>query len=112
MVVNTTRDKLPPEIRELADKVPVLLQRLPSKGFQDEGIEDDVMGVFSGSPHGADLREEQPMPPQIFLYLDNIYDVAEGDMEVFKDEVRLTYLHELGHYFGWDEDDLEERGLG
>lgn len=25
---------------------------------------------------------------------------------------RLTYLHELGHYLGWDEGDLERRGLG
>ena len=39
------------------------------------------------------------------------WDFAEGDVEVFRDEVRLTYLHELGHYFGWDEDDLTARGL-
>jgi predicted Zn-dependent protease with MMP-like domain len=25
--------------------------------------------------------------------------------------VRLTYLHELGHYLGWDEDEIAERGL-
>jgi predicted Zn-dependent protease with MMP-like domain len=30
----------------------------------------------------------------------------------FTDEVRVTYLHELGHHLGWDEDDLEGRGLG
>jgi predicted Zn-dependent protease with MMP-like domain len=32
-------------------------------------------------------------------------------VEVFRDEVRLTYLHELGHYLGWDEDELAARGL-
>jgi predicted Zn-dependent protease with MMP-like domain len=29
----------------------------------------------------------------------------------FEDKVRITYLHELGHHLGLDEDDLEERGL-
>ena len=36
---------------------------------------------------------------------------TEGDVEIFRDECRLTYLHELGHYLGWDEDDLTARGL-
>ena len=31
--------------------------------------------------------------------------------EFFRDEVHTTYLHELGHYLGLDEDDLTERGL-
>jgi len=30
---------------------------------------------------------------------------------VYREEVRVTYLHELGHYLGWDEDDLTARGL-
>ena len=33
------------------------------------------------------------------------------DVDVFREEVRLTYLHELGHYLGWDEDELTARGL-
>lgn len=111
-VVRRTRDKLPSDLRGLAEAVPVLLQRLPSRAFLDEGFEDDILGLFSGSAHGEELQEAQPMPPQIFLYLDNIWDMAEGDAEVFKDEVRLTYLHELGHYLGWDEEEVEARGLG
>ena len=51
------------------------------------------------------------MPPQIILFLGNIWELAEGDEESFCDEVRTTLLHELGHYLGLDEDDLTERGL-
>jgi predicted Zn-dependent protease with MMP-like domain len=51
------------------------------------------------------------MPPQISLYLDNIWDFVEQDREAFLGEVSITYLHELGHFFGWDEDDLAARDL-
>jgi predicted Zn-dependent protease with MMP-like domain len=45
------------------------------------------------------------------LFLDEIWDEADGDEAVYRDEVRRTYLHELGHYLGLDEDGLAERGL-
>ncbi|MDR1789556.1 MAG: metallopeptidase family protein [Opitutaceae bacterium] len=110
-VVRATRDKLPPELRGLAEDVPVLLQRLPSREFLEEGLEEDILGLFSGTPHGAEAGEALPMPPQIFLFLENILDVAEDDVAVFREEVRLTYLHELGHYFGWDEEQVAAMGL-
>ena len=52
-----------------------------------------------------------PMPPQIILFLENLWDFAEADEEVSGEEVHTTYLHELGHYLGLDEDDLFDRGL-
>ena len=51
------------------------------------------------------------MPPQIILYLENIWDYSDGNLTSYRREVRQTYLHELGHYFGWDEDELTARGL-
>ena len=36
---------------------------------------------------------------------------AAGDIKTFREEVRKTLMHELGHYLGLDEDDLIERGL-
>ena len=51
------------------------------------------------------------LPPQILLFLANIWDYAGGAEPAFREEVRVTYLHELGHYLGWDESDLEVRGL-
>ena len=70
-----------------------------------------LLSLFSGSPHGSEGGEDLPMPPQIYLYLESLWEVAEGDLKVFQDEVKITYLHELGHYLGWDEDDLADRGL-
>ena len=34
-----------------------------------------------------------------------------GVEEIFADEVHTTFMHELGHFLGLDEDDLYERGL-
>ena len=52
-----------------------------------------------------------PLPPQIILFLENLWDMAESEEEAFREEVHTTYLQELGHYLGLDEDDLFDRGL-
>jgi len=98
-------------LRPLAASVPVHYEALPDQDLIDEGFEPDILGLFTGSAHGTELGEDQPMPAQIILFLENLWDFAEGDREIFRDEVRITYLHELGHYFGWDEDDLAAREL-
>lgn len=110
-VVEKARKKLPAPLRELAAAIPVHYEALPGQDLLDEGFEDDILGLFTGSAYGTEFQEDQPMPAQIILYLENLWDFAEGDREVFLDEVRITYLHELGHYFGWDEDDLAAREL-
>ena len=110
-VVAAIQKKLPAEIRPLAEGVPVLLERRPDAEVLAEGFEPDILGLFSGQPYGTEFSEDQTALPRIVLYLENIADAAEGDRAVFRDEVRLTYLHELGHYLGWDEDDLAARGL-
>jgi hypothetical protein len=46
------------------------------------------------------------------LYLEAIDELCRDEGGDFDEEVRVTFLHELGHHFGWDEGDLEERGLG
>ena len=109
--VGATQRRLPPEIRPLARAVPVHYEKLPDQSVIAEGFPPDILGLFTGSPHGTELSHDNPVPPQILLYLDSLWEFAEGDMEVFRDEVRVTYLHELGHYFGWDEDQLAARGL-
>ncbi|MCX6955492.1 MAG: metallopeptidase family protein [Verrucomicrobia bacterium] len=109
--VGAAQRQLPPEIRPLARGVPVHYERLPAADVIADGFPDDILGLFTGSAHGQELAADNPAPAQILLYVDNLWDYAEDDLEVFRDEVRLTYLHELGHYLGWDEDDLTARGL-
>jgi predicted Zn-dependent protease with MMP-like domain len=107
--VEKTLAALPKPLRERAEKLPVTFERQPNVDLQAEGIEADTLGLFTG-PEFAD-EENIPMPPQIILFLENIWDVAETDEKLFREEVRTTFLHELGHYLGLDEDDLTERGL-
>ena len=109
--VGAAQRQLPPEIRPLACGVAVHYEAIPATDVLAEGFEPDILGLFTGPAHGTELAQDNPTPPQIMLYLENLWDFAEGDDEVFRDEVRLTYLHELGHYLGWDEDDLTARGL-
>jgi predicted Zn-dependent protease with MMP-like domain len=111
MTVGATQRRLPPELRALARDVRVHYDAAPSADLIAEGFEPDILGLFSGAAHGEEAAQDNPMPPQIFLYLDSLWDVAEEDAEIFRDEVRLTYLHELGHYLGWDEDEIAARGL-
>jgi predicted Zn-dependent protease with MMP-like domain len=110
-VVGGTQRRLPPEIRGLARDVPVHYEATPSADVIAEGFEPDILGLFTGNPHGTEFSQDHPAPPQILLYLQNLWDFAESDVEIFREETRLTYLHELGHYLGWDEDEVASRGL-
>jgi predicted Zn-dependent protease with MMP-like domain len=111
-VVAAAERRLPADVRTVAAQVPVCYESTPNAGILAEGWEPDLLGLFVGHEHGGELRSDgAPLPPQILLFLDNIWDYAEGDETAFRDEVRLTYLHELGHYLGWDEDEIARRGL-
>ena len=109
--VGAAQRQLPPELRVLAKGVAVHYEIAPSDELIAEGFEPDILGLFTGSPHGTELADDNPAPPQILLYLESLWEFAEGDLAIFREEVRVTYLHELGHYLGWDEDQLTARGL-
>jgi len=109
--VGAAQRQLPPDIRALARGVAVHYQKAPGPDLVAEGFEPDILGLFSGSAHGLELAHDIPAPPQILLFLESLWDYAEGDLDLFRDEVRVTYLHELGHYLGWGEDELTARGL-
>ena len=107
--VEATLAALPEPLRERAAKLPVTFERFPNSGLLADGIESDTLGLFTG----AEFAEEGnvPMPPQIILFLENLLDFAGGDLQIFREETGTTFLHELGHYLGLDEDDLTDRGL-
>jgi predicted Zn-dependent protease with MMP-like domain len=110
-VVEAAQRRLPPEVREPAMTVPVCYEPAPNDAILEEGWEPDILGMFVGHAHNEEISTVDPLPPQILLFLENIWDLAEGDEAIYRDEVRLTYLHELGHYLGWDEDEVARRGL-
>ena len=49
--------------------------------------------------------------PRITLFLDVLASAANYRRTLFLQEVEITYLHELGHYFGWNEDQVANAGL-
>ena len=49
------------------------------------------------------------MPDVIYLFQDSIQAVCDSEQQLIK-QVRITVLHEIGHHFGMDEDDLDELG--
>jgi predicted Zn-dependent protease with MMP-like domain len=107
--VERTLAALPEPLRVQAAPLPVSYEKRPSRALVHDGYEPDLLGLFVGAPLAH--PEESPHPPQIILFVSNLWDFAEGDEELFREEVATTYLHELGHYLGLDEIDLEERGL-
>jgi predicted Zn-dependent protease with MMP-like domain len=110
-VIAATQRRLPAAVRDPARQVPVCFESVPADEILAEGFEPDILGLFVGPAHDAAGGGTGELPPQILLFLANLWDYAEGDEPAFRKEVRLTYLHELGHYLGWDESDLEVRGL-
>lgn len=97
--------ELPDDIRSIVERVPVFLERRPDAEDVAGGIEPDTLGIFDEGARASPA-------PRIRIWLENLWELAEGDTVVFQAEVRTTLLHEIGHLLGWDEQDLEERGLG
>lgn len=96
--------ELPSELLPIVKEVPVFFELSPDKSDLALGIDPDTLGLFDPGDPG--------LTPRIRLWLANIWDFAEEDLEIFREEVRITLLHEIGHLVGWDEEDIDERGLG
>jgi len=104
-------ETLPAPLRARAQALAVTFERRPNAAHLRDGIAPDTLGLFVGPEFGEEGNATLPLPPQIILFLGNIWDFAKADEEFFREEVHVTYLHELGHYLGLDEDDLFDRGL-
>jgi len=109
--VRGTLRRLPRKLRPHAEALPVVYEPHPNEAIVADGWEPDLLGLFVGKAFGEEDSGFADVPSQILLFLENLWDFAEGDEAIYREEVRTTYLHELGHYLGLDELDLEERGL-
>lgn len=110
--VAITQRSLPRDVQQLALALPVSYKAAPGAALLADGCEADLLGLFVGPAYAeSQAADVADVPPQILLFLKNLWDYADADVKIFREEVRLTYLHELGHYLGWDEDDLAARGL-
>ena len=107
-------DALPAGLRSGVSEIAITLDARPLPGeARQPGDDQALLGLFEG-PTCAEIGgiESGWFAPVIRLYVENLRDEAEGDPARFCSEVRTTLLHELGHYLGLEEDELEQRGLG
>ncbi len=100
---------LPADVQEAAKKVVISLEEQPGQGADDETLEGDELGLFEG-PCAADEDGDGDVP-RIRLFLMNLWEWTGEEEHDYRDEVGTTFLHELGHYLGWDEDEVADRGL-
>jgi predicted Zn-dependent protease with MMP-like domain len=100
---------LPADVRDAAREVPVSMEEKPGHGAFDDELQGDELGLFEGPP--ADEEADASDMPRIRLFLMNLWEWTDRDEQDFRDEVGTTFLHELGHYLGWDEDEVSQRGL-
>ncbi|MGL4369794.1 MAG: metallopeptidase family protein [Spirochaetota bacterium] len=101
---------LPDDLCAEAKKVLIVTRAMPAKAQAGEDDPDDLLGLYEGVP----LNERSAAFPEgtdrITLFRRPLLDMCRNRAEL-KKEIRLTLIHELGHLFGFDEDDLAARGL-
>jgi predicted Zn-dependent protease with MMP-like domain len=111
--VGRAADSLPQELREALEEIDLVLADYPGSEqiSNDQGYE--LLGLFAG-PTKADLQDPDPaageLTTRIYLYRRAHEHIATSAGE-FDEELRRTLYHELGHFLGFDEDDMDRFGL-
>jgi len=92
---------------EVMDRpTPQLLSRL---GTKRQGL---LMGLYTGVPRTRrSVEDSGRLPDSIYLFQQNIEQVCNTEADLVE-QIRVTLLHEIGHYFGLGEDDLTRLGYG
>jgi predicted Zn-dependent protease with MMP-like domain len=100
--VRAALDALPPEIAAALKNVAIVVE--------DENPDDPhLLGYYDGLGPGRD--HAGALPDQIVIYRRPL-ERAFRDPEELQREIRVTVLHEVGHFFGLDEDRIHELGYG
>jgi len=102
---------LPDPFRSRIADVAILVEPRPSQEIVREGFDPRALGLFEG-PCDADRQNLEPTttPTRIVLYSANLL-ADSPDPDTLRLEVQTTVLHEVGHYFGLDEEELDHMGL-
>jgi predicted Zn-dependent protease with MMP-like domain len=110
-------DTLPEEIRRYIANCPVIVHDLPDRDLvQIENISPQVLGLFLGVPatepgasptHGTAVVLQ---PDRVLLFKRNLEKIAQSE-EDLAEQIQITVKHEIGHFLGLDEDELERLGL-
>lgn len=115
-VMEKSLEELPEPVRKYLTNVSVAVEEIPTMErltASQPALSPGLLGLYEGTPPSL-ARGDDPwshFPSRITLFKRNI-EASAGDEEELKDLIGSTLLHEVGHYLGLDEDDLDARGLG
>ena len=105
---------LPAEFRELAGNVPCMVAEFPDEETMREmelETEFDILGLFRGVglPQGGAMPFTGQLPNQVWLYRRPIVDYwAESESgETLGEIITHVLVHEIGHHFGFSDEDME-----
>jgi len=112
-LVDRALEGLPPELSRLLDNVAIVVEDWPdySTPLVSGGPEETLYGLYEGVPlteRGAGYYGF--LPDKITIFRGPLErDFATQELE---EQVRITVVHEIAHYFGFDEERLDELGWG
>ena len=107
-------DRLPRQFREQLRNVEFVVEERPSvELLRSEGIDpqrDTLYGIYQGVPLPDRSSIEPPLlPDKITIFAKPLLEDFP-DPEDLHEEIRITVLHEIAHYFGMDEEAVENLG--
>ena len=114
-LVREALETLPRELLARVQNVEIVIEWRPTAEDRKQaglGPGSDLLGLYHGVPlpHRGE-NYNLVLPDKISIYQDPIESICGSDEEV-REQVRTTVLHEIGHYFGIDDERLHELGMG
>ena len=107
-VMQTVLDSLPEEFRSRICNVAVLVEDFPPGQTLSSRPKKLLLGLFHGVPMTKkSVFDLSTGPDYVVLYQKNIEAVCSTEDEI-RAQIRLTVIHELGHYFGMNEEQLKD----
>jgi predicted Zn-dependent protease with MMP-like domain len=109
-VMQEVLDSLPEEFRDRIRNVAVLVEDFPPGPLSTRSGHPKklLLGLFHGVPMTKKSVFNLPTGPDyVVLYQKNIEAVCSTEAEI-REQIRLTVIHEFGHYFGMDEEQLKD----
>lgn len=108
-------EDLPEPVQRYLKNVAIAVEDLPPLERLQENdppLSPGSLGLFEGTPPALAPGDDPwaHFPRQLTLFRKNI-EVSAATEEDVRDLIGTTLLHEVGHYLGLDEEDLDERGL-
>jgi predicted Zn-dependent protease with MMP-like domain len=107
-------DRLPRQFREQLRNVEFVVEERPSAELlRSEGLDprsDTLYGIYQGVPLPDRSSIDPPfLPDKITIFAESLLENFP-DPEDLREEIRITVLHEIAHYFGMDEEAVEDLG--